>query len=238
MEGNVLRITDTPALLRDQALERLRAAIISGHFPPGTRLIERELCEQMGVSRTSIREVLRGLEAEHLITIEPRRGPIVARLTRKQVAEIYQVRAMLESAALRIFTEKATDAEIACLRTLYDLLYAVRRTGDVAAIARSATGFIDYVMKVADQELICDLQRKLIARVSVLRLISISQPGRLVQAADELASVIDAVERRDAAKAEQFFSSHILNAGKAALARLDMGPLPTHVSMNEPSGAS
>src|SRR6201990_3769754 len=120
MEGNVLRITDAPALLRDQALERLRAAIISGHLPPGTRLIERELCEQMGVSRTSIREVLRGLEPEHLITVEPRRGPIVARLTREQIAEIYDVRTMLESAVIRIFTQKASDEEMTQLRALYD----------------------------------------------------------------------------------------------------------------------
>jgi DNA-binding GntR family transcriptional regulator len=92
-------------------------------------------------------------------------------------------------------------------------------------------------MQVADQELICDLQRKLIARVSVLRSISISQPGRLVQATGELAAVMDAVEKRNARNAEKFFAAHILNAGKAALARLDMGPLPTHISMNEPAGA-
>jgi GntR family transcriptional regulator, trigonelline degradation regulator len=237
MEGSVLRITDTPALLRDQALERLREAIISGHFPPGTRLIERELCEQMGVSRTSIREVLRGLEAEHLITVEPRRGPIVARLTRKQIAEIYDVRAMLESAVIRIFTEKASDAEIAHLRTLYENLYATRHSGNVVAIARAATEFIGYAMKVADHELISDLQRKLIARVSVVRAISISQPGRLTEAEGELAAVMEAIEKREADKAAQYFASHIRHAGRAALSRVDMGPLPTHVSMDEPSGS-
>src|ERR1700693_3926359 len=125
MAGSVLRITDAPALLRDQALQRRRDAIISGHFAPGARLIERELCAQMGVSRTSIREVLRGLEAESLITIEPRRGPIVARLNRKQIAEIYDVRAMLESAVIRIFTERANDTQIAYLRKLNDDLYEV-----------------------------------------------------------------------------------------------------------------
>lgn len=235
MEVGVLRITDAPALLREQALDRLREAIITGHFRPGTRLIERELCEQMGVSRTSIREVLRGLEAEHLITIEPRRGPIVARLTRKQIAEIYDVRAMIESMALRIFTENATNEEIAQLRSLYDKLYAVRRSGDVAAIVRASTEFIGYVMKVADHELIGDLQRKLIARVSVLRAISISQPGRLAEAEGELAAVMAAVEKREADKAAQYFATHIRNAGKAALSRVDMGPLPTHVSMSEPA---
>ena len=66
---NVLRLTEHPPLRRDQALERLRDAIITGHFAPGARLIERELCEAMGVSRTSIREVLRRLEAEQLIRL-------------------------------------------------------------------------------------------------------------------------------------------------------------------------
>jgi DNA-binding GntR family transcriptional regulator len=237
MDVNVLRITDTPALLRDQALERLREAIISGLFPPGTRLIERELCAQMGVSRTSIREVLRGLEAESLITIEPRRGPIVARLTRKQIAEIYDVRAMLESAVIRIFTERANDTQIAYLRKLNDDLYEVRRAGNVVAIARAATEFIGYVMKVADHELISDLQRKLIARISVLRAISISQPGRLVDAEKELAKVMDAIEKRQADKAADYFAVHIREAGRAALSRVDMGPLPTHVSMSEKSAS-
>jgi DNA-binding GntR family transcriptional regulator len=233
MAGSVLRITDAPALLRDQALERLRDAIISGHFAPGTRLIERELCEQMGVSRTSIREVLRGLEAEHLITVEPRRGPIVARLTRKQVAEIYDVRALLESAVVRIFTQKASDEEIARLRTLYDELYVIRRSGDVAAIAKAAIEFSGYMLKIADHELLGDLHRNLIARVSALRAVSISQPGRLAQAAGELAAVMSAIERRDAESAAQCFAIHVRNAGEAALARIDSGPLPSHVAVHD-----
>lgn len=232
MEGSVLRITDAPALLRDQALERLRDAIISGHFAPGTRLIERELCEQMGVSRTSIREVLRGLEAEHLITVEPRRGPIVARLTRKQVAEIYDVRAWLESAVVRIFTQKASDEEIAQLRILYDKLYIIRGGGDVAAIARAAIEFSGYMLKIADHELIGDLHRKLVARVSALRVVSISHPGRLAQAASELAAVMSAIERRDAESAAQCFAVHIRNAGEAALARIEAGQSPSHVPMS------
>lgn len=111
MTANVLRITEHPPLRRDQALERLRDAIITGHFTPGERLIERDLCEKMGVSRTSIREVLRRLEAEQLIQVEPRRGPVVARVTRKQAAEIYEVRALLEAALVRRFAQQASDGE-------------------------------------------------------------------------------------------------------------------------------
>ena len=89
MTADALRITEPPTLVREQAFERLRDAIIGGHFAPGQRLIERELCEAIGISRTSIREVLRRLEAERLVVVEPRRGPTVARVTRKQAEEIY-----------------------------------------------------------------------------------------------------------------------------------------------------
>jgi len=127
---NVLRLTEHPPLRRDQAFERLRDAIITGHFAPGARLIERELCEAMGVSRTSIREVLRRLEAEQLIEVEPRRGPIVARLSRKQVEEIYEVRALLEAAIVRRFAIEASSENIAELRRIYEKLSVVRDQGD------------------------------------------------------------------------------------------------------------
>ena len=86
----------------------------------------------MGVSRTSIREVLRRLEAEQLIEVEPRRGPVVARVTRKQVAEIYEVRALLEAALVRRFTQQASDEDIAALRRIYEDLRVVARDGERA----------------------------------------------------------------------------------------------------------
>jgi DNA-binding GntR family transcriptional regulator len=119
------------------------------------------------------------------------------------------------------------------LRILYDKLYIIRRSGDVAAIAKAATEFSGYMLKIADHELIGDLHRKLIARMSALRGVSISQPGRLAQAASELAAVMRAIERRDAESAAQCFAIHVRNAGEAALARIDAGPLPSYVPMHD-----
>jgi DNA-binding GntR family transcriptional regulator len=166
MTANVLRITEHPPLRRDQAFERLRDAIIKGHFKPGDRLIERDLCEKMGVSRTSIREVLRRLEAEQLIQVEPRRGPVVARVTRKQVAEIYEVRALLEAALVRRFAQQASDADIAALRRIYEDLRVVRKSEDVPGIVDLTRRFTEHMMKVVDHELINDIHQKLIARIS------------------------------------------------------------------------
>jgi DNA-binding GntR family transcriptional regulator len=221
---NVLRLTEHPPLRRDQAFERLRDAIITGHFAPGARLIERELCEAMGVSRTSIREVLRRLEAEQLIEVEPRRGPIVARLTRKQVAEIYEVRALLETAVVRRFALEASSEDIRELRRIYGKLSVARRKQDVPAIVNTTRRFSEHMMRVVDHELINDIHQKLIARISVSRVLAISVPGRLEQSAGELAIVMDAIERRDADGAAQSLTIYVRNAGAAALKHFDAIP--------------
>jgi GntR family transcriptional regulator, trigonelline degradation regulator len=221
MTTNVLKLSEHPPLRRDQAFERLRDAIITGHFAPGARLIERELCEAMGVSRTSIREVLRRLEAEQLIEVEPRKGPIVARLTRKQVEEIYEVRAMLEAAIVRRFTVEASAENIAALKRIYETLSRVRDQGDVVAIVNTTRQFIEYMMGVVDHELIGDMLRKLNARISVARVLAISVPGRLQQSARELEIVMEAIERRDAEGAAQSLMTYVRNAGEAALKHLD-----------------
>lgn len=220
MTANALRLLELPALRRDQALERLRNAIITGHFAPGKRLIERELCEAMGISRTSIREVLRRLEAERLIEVEPRRGPVVARLTHKQIAEIYHVRALLEAEVVRRFTEVATTEEIAELRTIYDELAAARQTEDVALIVAQTRRFTEHMMKIVDHELINDIHRQLVARIGVSRALAISVPGRLAQSARELSVVMDAIEKRDAEKAAQYLTIYVRNAGEASMQRL------------------
>jgi DNA-binding GntR family transcriptional regulator len=219
---SVLRLTEHPQLRRDQALERLRDAIITGHFAPGARLIERELCEAMGVSRTSIREVLRRLEAEQLIEVEPRRGPIVARLSRKQVEEIYDVRAVLEATVVRRFALEASAEDIAELRRIYDRLSVVREQADVSAIVSTTRQFSEHMMKIVNHELINDIHQKLIARISVSRVLAISLPGRLQQSARELAVVMDAIERRDADRAAQSLMIYVRNAGEAALKHLDV----------------
>ena len=197
MTANVLRITEHPPLRRDQAFERLRDAIITGHFTPGERLIERDLCEKMGVSRTSIREVLRRLEAERLIEVEPRRGPVVARVTRKQVAEIYEVRALLEAALVRRFAQQASDEDIVALRRIYEELRVVRQLGERAGHRRAHRAL--HRAHDAGRRSRADQRHPSEAHRAhqLLRVLAISLPGRLEESARELAVVMEAIERRD-----------------------------------------
>ena len=224
MIANILQITEPPTLLRERAFERLRDAIITGHFVPGDRLVERELCEAMGISRTSIREVLRRLEAERLIEVEPRRGPTVARVSRKQAAEIYEIRAQLEATLVRRFTERATDEDVAKLRLIFKEVVAAAKAEDVIALVGIMARFNAHMVAVVGHELIGEILQQLTARISFLRVKSMSQPGRVKTSLGEISNIIKAVERRDAKAAARHAVTYVNNACAAALERLDAEP--------------
>jgi 4-carboxymuconolactone decarboxylase len=110
------RLERVAAPLREQVLDVLRKEIVEMRLRPGQRLVERELIERIGVSRTTIREALRELAAEGLVTTIPQKGAIVAVPSWREAEEVYEVRALLEGAAAREFAERATDAHVAALR--------------------------------------------------------------------------------------------------------------------------
>ena len=115
-----LRI-DSPVTLRELALNRIRDAIVAGTFEQGTRLVERSLCDQLGVSRSVIREVIRHLETEGLLEMS-RAGPIVARLDWKDARQIYDIRSLLESAAVADCASRADAATKKRLAAILDEL--------------------------------------------------------------------------------------------------------------------
>ena len=132
-----LRVGRVAAPLREQVLDVLRQAILDFRLKPGQRLIERELIEQIGVSRTTIREVLRELAAEGLVTTIPQKGAIVVVPTAEEAAEVYEVRAALEALAARRFVARASDKEVEALRAAFAEVEAVTHDGgDIHAMLR------------------------------------------------------------------------------------------------------
>jgi DNA-binding GntR family transcriptional regulator len=130
MQNQAFKLVRESAPLRKQVRDVLRAEIVSMRFKPGQRLLERELCELTGVSRTVIREALRALEAEGLVNVIPGKGPSVApQVELEEARGLYETRAVLEGLAGRNFVERATLAERAALR-LADRGY-VMETGSI-----------------------------------------------------------------------------------------------------------
>ncbi len=205
------------APLRLQVIERIRDSLGLPEYQPGDRLVERELCERYGVSRTVIREALRHLEAEGLITIVPNHGPIVARITRGEAMALYDVRSVLEAQAGRLFAERANDAE---KEALYDAIAEIER-----AIAADRTDevldlkdrFYDALFDGARNPIITSFSRTLHARVRMLRAVSLSSPGRPRETLAELQAVGDAVRDGDPQRAWDCCERHVKSAAMTAL---------------------
>ena len=178
MNQKSFQISRQAAPIRTQTLRKLRKAILDSYFKPGDRLYEKELCEQFGVSRTSIREALRQLEAEALVTIVPNQGPIVTRVSQRDAEDIYQVRELLECLASRLFAERATDKQVRDLAGAVDSLERAYLADDIRAFLKVKTTVYEILFSGCGNNVAHSIFKTLIARVNVLRKTSLSQPGR------------------------------------------------------------
>jgi GntR family transcriptional regulator, trigonelline degradation regulator len=214
-----LRVERAPAPIRSRVLDNLRQAIIERKLVPGQRLIERELVEMTGVSRTSIREALRELAAEGLVTTIPNKGTIVTEVTAEEARQLYQVRSVLEGLAGRLFVENATDAQ---RRALVSALRAVERAAAKGSSAMLAAKdkFYDVLFEGGGNEALRSIASALHARVSLLRSLSLSQPGRSAESLAELAQIVAAVQANDADAAAKACSHHVEAAGTVGYAAL------------------
>jgi DNA-binding GntR family transcriptional regulator len=215
--ADVLRVERKNVTLRDQVLEKLRGAILDFRFRPGQRLIERELCDRMGVSRTSVREALRHLEAEGLVRTIPNRGPVVAAVTADEARQLYEVRGALEAIAGRLFAERASDVQIEALSAAMEDLRQAYATADPRLILQTTARVYDSIFAGCGNEIIAQILRSLHARVTFLRATSLAAPSRLPHSLAEMERIFEAVRTRDLDGAYQACSEHVSRASIAAL---------------------
>jgi GntR family transcriptional regulator, trigonelline degradation regulator len=218
LADSALRIVRNPAPIRTQVVDTLRQSILDRTFKPGQRLIERELVELTGVSRTSIREALRELSAEGLVTTIPNKGTVVTSVSPTVASELYQLRSALEGLAARLFIKNATDSQRRQLvRALQNLDKTVAK-GE--PILKAKDHFYDVLFEGAGNESLRAMAGSLHARVSVMRSLSLSLPGRPVESVAELKAVVDAIHANDAEAAARACSFHVEQAGRAGLVGL------------------
>ena len=205
--------------LREQVVEVLRLSITDLTFKPGHRLIERELCEMLGVSRTSVREALSQLVVEGLVQIIPHKGTIVAVATREEAKGLYEVRAVLEALAGRQFTERATpDQRVALVEVLKELaaIKNLQAEGATLLFLRQKTQFYDVILDGAGNPVLTEMLRLIHTRVMLLRATTLSHSGRLEQSYAEISAIVDAVTRNDATGAANACMRHVDQAEKLA----------------------
>jgi DNA-binding GntR family transcriptional regulator len=214
-----------PETLRQQVENALREAIISGRLAPGARLIERELCETLGVSRTSVREALRRLEAEKLVRSIPHKGPVVAVMSRQEAAELYALRGLLEGFAAHEFARLASDAALARAGDAVRQLRAAARSRSPAAVLQAKAALYDVLLDHCGNMLVKEVLTSLYSRVNLLRATSLAQPERLSSSLAEIDALYGALKARDAAAAQQLARLHVANAQQAAMQELEPSSL-------------
>lgn len=214
------------APLRNKIIASLRRAIETGLLEPGTRLVEKDLCEQLGVSRTSLREALRQLQAEGVLTDLYDRSLAVVRISAEDARNIYRIRGVLEALAVEQFIENASDDEVADLRAHAEAVKAAYRARDAERIVETKRGFLDRICAGARNPIAFDLLNKLTLLTSSLRRRSVVRPERQSQSIEEIDAVVAAVSRRDVAAARAAAERHVANAAASALLALEADASP------------
>jgi DNA-binding GntR family transcriptional regulator len=215
---STLRIEDVPTV-RAIVAQKLREAIMSGTFKPGQRLVERELCEMTGVSRPSIREALRLLEADGMVNTVPHRGPVVSTISLEEARQLYDARAVLEGFAGR---ECARLRDPAVVRRMGDALTRLKAAftkADMISVLEAKTDFYAALIGGCQNAFIERMLKPLHDRITLLRITSMSQPKRVNKSLREVTAIWRAIQSGDEDLAERCCVDHVK---AAAIAALDM----------------
>jgi DNA-binding GntR family transcriptional regulator len=193
------------------ALKRAITAIDIYDHPDEVRLDERRLSQDLGVSRTPIREAMTLLEQEGFVRTRPRRGIYVVKKTKREIVEIITIMAALESMAARLAAERASDAEIAELRRLMDEFRSGNDGERLDEYSDANIAFHQAIIRLGGSRLIEDATHNLFLHVRAIRRATISQNNRAARSIIEHLKIIEALERRDTELAERLTRQHTLD---------------------------
>ena len=208
-----------PLALYQEVAERLRQRIFSHDLTPGTWIDEQALADDYGISRTPLREALKVLASEGLVTLKPRRGCYVTEISERDLDEIFSVMALLEGQCAQLTARKATDADLTRLRAIHETLEKAAAEGHINGFFESNQAFHQALQEIADNRWLRQAIDDLRKVIKLSRHHSLFSQGRLDQSLAEHRDVLDALVRRDAERAESLMRVHIAS-GRKALARM------------------
>lgn len=212
-----LKIENPPVTLRELCLEKVRNAIITGYFPSGKRLVERSLCEELGVSRSVVREVIRYLEAEGLVEILPNKGPIVSLLNWEIASQVYEIRLLLEQSAVADCTQKIDQQTSDKLKSLLNELEQAFQADDINLIIAISTQLYETIFTTAGHHIAWEVVQRLNGRISRLRAMTMKSTKREISGYQRIKNMCEAIYlHRDAEKAKQAVAQHIAEAATIA----------------------
>lgn len=214
--ADTLKIHHQPQTLRGIAVDRIRKAIISGHFRSGDRLVERVLCDQLGVSRSVVREAIRYLEAEGLVEVAPRSGPMVATLDWKRASQIYNIRLLLEAQAAADCARRADARTKSDLRVAFKSLEAAFTAAEPQKLYDATTRFYEVIFHAAGNEIAWEIVKGLNSRISRLRALTLASTDRHVSGPVRMGRICEAILVNDPEAAAQAVRDHLTEAASIA----------------------
>lgn len=195
--------------LWEQVRDRLREDILAGRLEPGAELSEVALAREFGTSRGPLREALGRLASEGLVTITPRRGAVVTQLSRREFVDAYQVREALETLAVRLAVPLMSEAELAHLRELCELMERAAHDDQVHVFFETNNSFHEGLVRGSRNRKLHEVHRMLVGQMVPYLPRSLELRGNLEQSVAEHQAILAAVEARDAELAARLLAEHI-----------------------------
>ena len=221
MKTKVQKLIDNPNL-RSQTYKILKNMVITREILPGKKISEETLAQEIGVSRTPIREALFRLEHEGIVKIIPRRGAFVVKQSRENIIEILQVREVLEALIVRLVTPLLDESDIRKLRSSLEKLRAIpEKERHVIDYTNSELEFHDMLRKKCPNQMLRRMMEMVNARLQIIRLRTVVLTGRPQKTLDEHTAILEMIEKGDAEEAELMMRRHVISVKKTALENID-----------------
>lgn len=206
--------------LRDVVFNTLRQAILRGELKPGERLMEIHLANQLGVSRTPIREAIRKLELEGLVTMIPRRGAEVAQITEKSMNDVLEVRRALDALCVELACERITPEELDNLKEACGKFEQATQTGDIQEIASTDVALHDIIVQATGNQRLIQLVNNLAEQMYRYRFVYIKEEEQRGVLLEEHREICDSIAARDVVRARNAAKQHIDNQQKAVIRQI------------------
>jgi DNA-binding GntR family transcriptional regulator len=208
--------------LREVVCESLRDAIRKGILKPGERLMEIQLAEELGVSRTPVREAIRKLELEGYVIMMPRRGTYVANLSIRDVNEVFEIRTSLDSLAGGLAAERITDEELEALQCLLVKLNGYIEDDNMDKIVETDVKFHDILYQASRNSRLVGIISNLRDQLTRFRTASMSFPGRLNATLEEHRRLVEAIAQGDADEARAAAEDHMEKSEQTLLKSMEL----------------
>ena len=220
MQDNLQVTMDEFLPLRDVVFNTLRQAILTGELKPGERLMEIHLANKLGVSRTPIREAIRKLELEGLVTMIPRRGAEVAQITEKSMNDVLEVRRAMDALCVELACDRITPEELQDLKKACDTFEAAVKTDDIKQIAQADVALHDIIVQATGNQRLIQLVNNLSEQMYRYRVEYLKDENNYPTLMKEHKDIVEGLVRKNKMQVTETMHQHVKNQAVAVKAMI------------------